>query len=296
MVGSQVPPGHGAGASAGGPTVLRILVGTQLRRLREKAGITREDAAYLIRGSGAKMSRLELGRTGFKHRDVVDLLSFYGVTDEAEREAVLSLARRANEPGWWQSYNDVMPGWFEMYVGLEQATSVIRSYEAQFVPGLLQTEAYAQSVVGLGQVAHPEDVKARVALRMRRQQLLEEAQGPDYWVVLDEAVLRRTVGDASVMAGQLDHLIAAARRPRVTVQVVPFTRSGQVAVGGPFALLRFGEPDLPDIVYLEQLTSAFYLDKREDVEIYLEVLDRLGATALTPDHSLEFIEAARREL
>ncbi|PVZ09361.1 helix-turn-helix domain-containing protein [Actinomycetospora cinnamomea] len=276
--------------------MLRILVGTQLRRLREQCGMSREAAADIIRGSEAKMSRLELGRTGFKQRDVVDLLAAYGVTDDAEREAVLGLARRANEPGWWQPYNDVMPGWLELYVGLEQAASVIRSYEAQFIPGLLQTEAYAQSVIELGQVARPADVKERVALRMRRQQLLEDPASPDLWVVVDEAALRRTMGNIEVMRGQLEHLQAMMKRPRVTVQIVPFTRSGQVATGGPFTLLRFAEPDLPDIVYLEQLTSAFYVDKREDVETYLEVIDRLSATALTPAESADVVAAARATL
>lgn len=289
--------GHTIGPrGGGGPTVLRILVGTQLRRLRELSGLTREAAADVIRGSEAKMSRLELGRTGFKHRDVVDLLTAYGVVDDAEREAVLSLARRANEPGWWQSYNEVMPGWLEMYVGLEQAASIIRSHEVQFVPGLLQTEAYARAVIGLGQVVRPDDVKERVALRMRRQQLLDDPRGPDYWVVLDEAVLRRTMVDAAVMREQLDHLLNAIKRPRLTVQVAPFDRSGQVATGGPFTLLRFAEPDLPDIVYFEQLTSAFYLDKREDVQIYLEVIDQLSATALTPDASTDLVASIRAEL
>jgi transcriptional regulator with XRE-family HTH domain len=298
IIGEAGWPGHQQSlrASGGGPTVLRILVGTQLRRLREQCGMSRAAAADLIRGSEAKISRLELGRTGFKQRDVVDLLSAYGVTEDAEREAVLGLARRANEPGWWQSYNDVMPGWLEMYVGLEQAASVIRGYEPQFVPGLLQTEAYAQAVIEQGQVARPADVKERVALRMRRQHLLNNPGAPDFWVVIDEAVLRRTMGDTEVMRSQLDHLLSMMKRPRVTVQIIPFTRSGQVATGGPFTLLRFAEPDLPDIVYLEQLTSAFYVDKREDVETYLELIDRLSVTALTPDESADVVAAARATL
>ncbi len=277
-----------------GPTVLRILVGSQLRRLREAAGLTREQAAYRIRGSEAKMSRLETGRTGFKLRDVVDLLAEYGVTDDAEREAVLTLARQANEPGWWQPYSDTMPGWLELYVGLEQAASVIRCYETQFVPGLLQTEGYARAVVGVAPFDRSADVDQRVTLRMQRQQLIDNPTSPDFWVVLDEAVLRRTIGDAKVIREQLDHLLDVMRRPRVTVQILPFDRSGEVATGGgPFSLLRFSEPDLPDIVYLEQLTSALYLDRREDVEIYLEVIDRLGATALTPFQSREMVAAVR---
>jgi transcriptional regulator with XRE-family HTH domain len=280
-----------------GPTVLRILVGSQIRRLREAAGITREAAADVIRGSEAKMSRIETGRTGFKQRDIVDLLSLYGVTDDAEREAVLGLARQANEPGWWQPYSDSMPGWLELYVGLEQAASVIRSYEPQFVPGLLQTEGYAKSVIGLGPADRSEFVAQRVALRMRRQELIDDPDAPDLWVVLDEAVLHRTMGDPAILREQLDHLLDVARRPKVTVQVLPFDRSGEVATGGgPFSLLRFSEPDLPDVVYLEQLSSALYLDRREDVETYLEVIDRLGATALTPQRSREMITAVRDRL
>ncbi|TCK26025.1 helix-turn-helix domain-containing protein [Pseudonocardia endophytica] len=280
-----------------GPTVLRILVGGQIRRLREAAGISREAAAEVIRGSEAKMSRIETGRTGFKQRDIVDLLSLYGVTDDAEREAVLQLARQANEPGWWQPYSDSMPGWLELYVGLEQAAAVIRCYEPQFVPGLLQTEGYAKSVIGLGPGDSSEQVGQRVALRMRRQQLMEGTDVPDFWVVLDEAVLHRNMGDPAVMREQLDHILEAVRRPRVTVQVLPFDRSGQVATGGgPFSLLRFAEPELPDVVYLEQLTSAMYLDRREDVESYLEVIDRLGATALTPRQSIAMITEVRDAL
>ncbi len=290
--------GQGAlGPRNSGPTVLRILVGSQLRRLREAAGKTRDQAAYVIRGSEAKMSRIETGRTGFKLRDVVDLLALYGVTDDAEREAVLTLARQANEPGWWQPYSDSMPGWLELYVGLEQAASVIRCYEAQYVPGLLQTEGYAKSVIGMAPFDRSDDLDQRVQLRMHRRQLIEDPTSPEFWVVLDEAVLRRNMGDPMVMREQLDHLLDVMRRPRVTVQILPFHRSGQVATGGgPFSLLRFGEPDLPDVVYLEQLTSALYLDRREDVEIYLEVIDRLGATALTPNQSREMIASVRDTL
>lgn len=288
---------HNALRRRSGPTVLRILVGGQLRRLREAAGMTREQAAYRIRGSEAKMSRLETGRTGFKLRDVVDLLTEYGVTDDAEREAVLTLARQANEPGWWQPYSDSMPGWLELYVGLEQAASVIRCYEAQFVPGLLQTEGYARAVVGLAPFDRTGDVGQRVTLRLQRQKLLDDPASPDFWVVLDEAVLHRTMGDPKIMREQLDHLLDVMQRPRVTVQILPFQHSGEVATGGgPFSLLRFSEPELPDIVYLEQLTSALYLDRREDVEIYLEVVDRLGATALTPARSREMVASLRDAL
>ncbi|MGH3611935.1 MAG: helix-turn-helix domain-containing protein [Pseudonocardia sp.] len=278
-----------SGQAGSSPTVLRILVGTELRRLREVSGLTREAAAEVIRGSEAKMSRLESGRVGFKRRDVADLLTTYGVTEGSAREVVLNLAEQANEPGWWHRYNEVMPGWLVTYVGLEQAATIIRCYEAQFIPGLLQTEAYAYTVIELGQTAHSDGVKQRVALRTDRQRLLEAPQPPDYWAVIDEAALRRNMGGRQVMRDQLDYLLEICERPNVTVQVVPFDRSGAAAAGGPFTLLRFAEPDLPDIVYLQQLTSALYLDKRVEVEAYVKIVDCLAAGALTPRQSTALI-------
>jgi transcriptional regulator with XRE-family HTH domain len=280
----------------GGPTVLRILVGAQLRRLREASGITREAAAYAIRGSEAKMSRLESGRVGFKRRDVADLLTTYGVVDESARNVVLSLADQANEPGWWHLYNDAMPDWLSTYVGLEQAATIIRSYEAQYVPGLLQTEAYAHAVIDLGQAVRADEIRQRVELRMQRQQLLYMQQPPDYWALIDEAVLRRNLGSRQIMCDQLDHILEAGKRPNITVQVVPFDRSDAAAVGGPFTLLRFAEPELPDIVYLEQLNSALYLNRDVDVEVYLKIIDRLAAGALTPRRSSELIASVRDTL
>jgi transcriptional regulator with XRE-family HTH domain len=295
--GQEDDPPEGAFAEArGGPTVLRILVGSQLRRLREASGITREDAAYAIRGSEAKMSRLESGRVGFKPRDVADLLTLYGLAEGSARDVVLRLAEQANEPGWWHRYSDTMPDWFSTYVGLEQAATIIRSYEAQYVPGLLQIEAYAKAVVDLGEAVRADEVSKRVGLRMQRQQLLYVPKPPDYWAVIDEAVLRRNLGGRHVMRDQLDHILEVSERPNITVQVVPFDRSDVAAVGGPFTLLRFAEPDLPDIVYLEQLNSALYLNKDVDVMNYLQIINRLAAGALTPQRSAELIAAVRNTL
>jgi transcriptional regulator with XRE-family HTH domain len=260
----------------GGPTVLRILLGAQLRQLREASGIAREDAGYAIRSSGSKISRLELGRVGFKERDVSDLLTLYGVTDERERTQLLSLARQANEPGWWHQYSDVLPSWFEVYVGLEEAAARIRSYEVQFIPGLFQTEGYAHAVTLLGHPdASDDEVERRVALRMTRQRLLSAPAAPQVWAVVDEAALRRPLGGPGVMRAQLEQLLEATELPDVTLQVVAFNRGGHAAAGGPFSILRFGEPDLPDVVYLEQLTSSLYLDKHDDVDRYLAVMERL---------------------
>ena len=270
----------------GGPTVLRMLLGIQLRRLREATGLSPEQAGYEIRASRSKISRVEHGRVGFKERDVADLLSLYGVTDDQERQRMLALARQANDRGWWAKYDDIMPDWFESYVGLEQATSLIRTYELQFVPGLFQTPAYARAVTELGHRAAPaSEIEHRVSLRMQRQELLSSGETPRIWAVIDESALRRPVGGKDVMRAQLQHLIEVTEFQRVTLQVMPFSRGGHPAAGGSFSILRFGEPDLPDIVYTEQLTSALYLDRRDEVDHYMEVMNRLSAEAETPADS-----------
>lgn len=275
----------------GGPTVLRIVLGTQLRKLREAGGISREAAGDAIRGSHAKISRLELGRVGFKERDVADLLTLYGVADEAEREDYLALARQASNPGWWNRYGDVLPQWFETHIGLEEAASLIRTYEVQFIPGLLQTEEYARAVTRLGHPnAQSREVERRVELRMTRQKLLNGPDAPRLWAVLDEAALRRPPGDRDAMRAQLEHLVKIAEQPNVTLQVAPFSVGGLAAAGGPVTILRFMERDLPDIVYLEQLTSALYMDKQEDVETYLAVMDRLCAESATPERTVQFLK------
>jgi transcriptional regulator with XRE-family HTH domain len=279
-------------SGAGGPTVLRILLGAQLRRLREAKQITLGEAGEVIRASHSKMSRLETGRVGFKDRDITDLLTFYGVSDEEEREALRSLARRANAPGWWHDYSDVLPSWFEAYVGLEEVATQIRAYQVQFVPGLFQTPDYARAVALLGHGGAPDkEIDQRVALRMARQAVLTKEEPPNVWVVLDEAILRRPIGTPDVMRTQLKQLLSAAERPNVTIQIIPFRAGGHAAAGGPFSILRFGEPDLPDVVYLEQLTSALYLDKPETVDSYLMVMERLCLEAMTPADSQNTIKA-----
>jgi transcriptional regulator with XRE-family HTH domain len=267
----------------GGPTVLRIVLGTHLRRLREANGITREAAGDAIRASHAKISRLELGRVGFKERDIVDLLSLYGVTEAGEREEYLSLARRANSRGWWHQDSNLLPSWFETYLGLEQAASVIRTYQVQFVPGLLQSEEYARSVILVGHQDEPaDDIDRRVRLRMNRQKMLTEPGAPQLWAVIDEAALSRPFGTRRVMHDQIEHLLEMTSLPNVTVQVLPFEFGIHAAAGGPFTILRFAEADLPDVVYLEQLNSAIYLDKRPEVEDYLAVMERVSVQAETP--------------
>lgn len=285
------------GGSATGPTVLRMLLGAQLRRLRESQGVSREAAGWHIRASESKISRMELGRVGFKERDVTDLLTLYGVTDSRERTALLGLARQANTPGWWHRYGDILPSWFQSYLGLEAAAKMIRSYEVQFVPGLLQTRDYARAVVLLGHGRAPADeVERRVELRMERQDLLRRPQPPNLWAVIDEAVLRRPIGGPAVMRDQINALIEATKLPNVRLQVVPFDAGGHAAAGGAFTILRFADQDLPDIIYIEQLTSAIYLDKREDVDHYAAAMERLCVEADPPARTQDLLHQILRDL
>lgn len=291
------PPARAAADGArNGPTALRIALGAQLRRLREARGITTEEAAEAIRATHSKISRLERGRSGAKQRDVADLLSLYGVTDETVREEMLMLARHANIPGWWQQYSDVLPRWLELYVGLEEAASVIRTYEVQFVHGLMQTEDYARAVVLIANAHAPaEEIDRRVSARMRRQTLLTQPGAPELWAVLDEAALRRAPGDRDVIRAQLEHLLQITDLPNVTLQIVPFRVGPHAAAGGPFTILRFPEPDLPDVVYLEQLNSALYLDQPADVTGYMTVMNQLVVQAETGVASRDMLRALLRE-
>jgi len=284
-------PGEPTGGLTGGPTVRRILVGAQLRRLREDRGLTREAAGYRIRASESKISRLELGRVSFKDRDIADLLELYGVEDAGERDALVALAREANNPGWWHSFDDVLPNWFQTYVGLEEAASLIRCYEIQFLPGLLQTEAYARAVVSAGAPEAPTaEVDRRVHLRVTRQKILSRPSPPDLWAVVDEAALHRPIGGSKVMKEQVEHLLDLMARPNITLQVMPFRFGGHAGEGGAFTILRFPEPELPDVVYVEQLVSAYYLDKREYVERYARTMDRLTVDSQHPQHTRETLQ------
>ncbi len=274
----------------GGSTVRRMLLGSQLRRLREAKGITRERAGYTIRASESKISRMELGRVSFKERDVADLLTTYGITEEAEREKLETMAQQANEPGWWQRYSDILPHWFNTYMGLEEDAARIRTYELQFIPGLLQTEDYARAVTALGHTeASAEEIDRRVSLRMARQHILTRADAPRLWAVVDEAALRRPIGGPEVMRAQLEYLLEMTKLGNITLQVMPFLFGGHAAEGGAFSILRFTEPDIPDIVYVEQLTGALYLEEPKDVDPYTEVMERLCVDSENPDSSATMI-------
>ncbi|MFC6883544.1 Scr1 family TA system antitoxin-like transcriptional regulator [Actinomadura yumaensis] len=279
---SNVRPEAGSPWRAG-PTVARLRLGARLRVHREASGIARHEAGYRIRSSDSKISRMELGRVGFKERDISDLLTLYGVTDQDERAALLRLAEDANTLGWWAPYAEALPSSFEPYLGLEDAASLIRVYEAMAVPDLLQTEEYADAAVRLRDPRAPEDrVRLQVELRMARQERLARPGGPRVWAVLDEAVLHRWVGGEAVTRRQIEHLAALAERPETTVQILPLSRPVHGGPNGRFTVLRFDQDELPDVVYIEQLASAVHVEKAGDLSRYLLVLDRLCVAASAP--------------
>jgi hypothetical protein len=280
-----------------GPTALRVILGAHLRRMRVAAGISRSDAGWEIRSSESKISRMELGRVGLKERDVGDLLSLYGLDDEEERERLLRLAREANNPGWWHRYGDVLPSWFHSYLDLEAAAQLIRVYELQFIPGLLQTPEYIRAVVQLGRGMIPADeVERRVTLRTNRQGVLTRPEPVRLWAVVDEAVLRRPIGGVKSMIEQLNYLIDASQLPNVTLQVMPFSVGGHAATGGAYSILRFPEQDLPDMVYIEHLTSALYLDKLEDLDQYTATMEALCVAAPPPNKTRDILTDIRKDL
>ena len=301
---SQVPgPGNDgpAGVSrartsdtAGAPTVLRILLGTQLRRLRESRGISAQEAAKAIRGSESKISRIELGRNSVREIDIADLLNLYGITDLAEREQLLTLASQANQQGWWHRYQDVLPTWFQSYIGLEESAESIRSFDAQFVPGLLQTEDYAAAVIQLGAYSRAETHRL-VYLRKERQRRFA-AGGLRLRAVIDEVALRRPIGSPALRRAQLNHLLAVSSRPGLTIQVCPFLTGASYAAPGSFSILQFATEDLPDIVYVEQLTSALYLDKHADIDRYTEAMNQIATTSTTPEQTTDLIRSMIGEL
>jgi len=279
-----------------GPTARRMILGSQLRRLREEAGITRQQAGYNIRGSESKISRLELGRVGFKERDVSDLLTMYGVEDSAERQTYLDLVKASNEPGWWRRFGDTMPGWLTDLVGLEEAASRIQIWEPIYVSGLLQIEPYARAIFSNGrpEMAN-ERVDQLVALRMRRQKMFSRPDAPRVWMVLDESVLHRPIGGFDVLKKQIEYLLEMTAMPHVSVQILPYTRSG-LSAEHAFSLLRFGEPELPNIAYVEYLTGSHYIEKREEIEQYSRALDMLAVDAETPERSRQTLAKRRQEI
>jgi transcriptional regulator with XRE-family HTH domain len=278
--------------AAHGPTVLRILLGTHLRHLRESRGISAQEAAKVIRGSESKISRIELGRNAIREIDILDLLTHYGV-EPAEREQLLALAEQANRPGWWHRHNDILPEWFQTYIGMEESAASIRIYEPQFVPGLLQTEDYAAAVLSLGYWA-PDEAERHVMVRKERQRRFADGD-LKLWAIIEEPALRRPVGDIRTHLDQIRYLLHASERPNLTLQVVPYGVGGHVVPSG-FSILRFSDKELPDVVYVEHLTSALYLDKQVDVDQYMLAMERLSIISARPAATPEILRSIIDEL
>ncbi|GGS41618.1 helix-turn-helix transcriptional regulator [Streptomyces griseoviridis] len=277
------------------PTVGQVVLGKRLQELREAAGLSREAAAKVLRVAPATVRRMETAEVALKIPYVQLLLHAYGVPED-EVTAFVDLTEEANRPGWWQRYHDVLPDWFSLYVSLEGAARIIRSYEPHFVPGLLQTEDYARAVMETGTIgtSGPDTVDRHVALRMERQRLLEREGPPHLWVVMDETVLRRPVSaDGRVMREQLDKLLDFAGRERVTLQVAEFATGPHPGTYAPFTLFRFAEPELPDMVFTEYLTGALYLDSRDEVSTHLEVLDHMTALAASASRTQKILREYR---
>ena len=278
------------------PTVRRRRLALELRRLREAARLTCEEVADHLECSASKISRVETGRVSVSPRDVRDMLELYGVAT-AQRESLVQLARDSRQKGWWHAYSDTMQPQMATYIGLESAASEIRIYEVSLIPGLLQTEDYARAVIRAGMVNSPaEDIERRVALLMARQPAVVREDPPKVWAVLDEAALRRRVGGAGLMRLQLEHLLAQAALPNVAVQVIPFGGGAHPAMGRPFIILVFPERVDTDVVYLEDLTSALYLEDVAEVDRYNVFFNHLRATALSFDDSAALITSVLKEM
>ncbi|MFD5390807.1 helix-turn-helix domain-containing protein [Streptomyces sp. NPDC127074] len=279
------------------PTVGQVVLGKRLQDLREKAGFKRDEAARVLRVAPATVRRMETAEVALKVPYVQMLLDSYGITGD-ELDSFITLTEEANKPGWWQRFHDILPDWFSVHVSLEGAAEMIRAYEPHFVPGLLQTEEYAHAVMQTGAVGQsaPRQAERHVALRMERQALLTRRDAPRLWVVMDETVLRRQVGSAAVMRDQIDRLLESVEMPHITLQISEFTSGHHPGTYGPFVLFRFAVPELPDMVYVEYLTGAVYLDERIEVASHLEALDRMAAQAATARRTKEILRDFRKEL
>jgi transcriptional regulator with XRE-family HTH domain len=274
------------------PTVRRKRLTTELRRLRERAGLTCEDVGQRLDCSGTRISRMETGRIGARPGDVRELLEIYGVTG-AEADALVQLARDARRKGWWHSYGRVLQPWFEAYIGLESAAARLRDFQPLVVPGLLQTEGYARAVLRAAPPAgRAEDIGAQVALRMRRQAILDQPEPPEMWVVLSESVLRVQVGGPAVMRAQLRRLGDLAARPHLTLQVLPFSTAAHAQPISPFTMLEFADAADPAVVYLEHLTGGHFVENADEVRRYRVIFDHLRAEALGTGESAGLIGRA----
>jgi len=276
-------------ARGNSPTVRRRRLASELRRLREASQLTIDEVGEKLECSASKISRIETGHVGVTPRDVRDMLELYAI-DEDQREALVQLSREARKKGWWHAYNEVFTGSF---VGLESDASALHTFQALLVPGLLQTEDYMRAVIRAIRPDHGEDdVNKRVAGRVARQKMLTDIQPPEYWAIIDEAVLHRTVGGPAIMRAQLLRLIEVSDLPHVTLQVVPFGAGAHAGMENPFLILGFPEPADPDVVYVENTTTGSYLEEPSDVYRYTLMFDHLRASALNPAETLRMVRQA----
>ncbi|WP_019632261.1 helix-turn-helix domain-containing protein [Actinomadura atramentaria] len=271
------------------PTARRRRLAAALRELREKAGITCADLGKALGWSESKVSRIETGQSGIKANDLDSLLNYWKVDAEV-REALQTLRRQSHHRGWWNSYADAFPRWFEGYAGLEDEATALTIYRQDLVPGLMQTDEYASAVIRAHRPSVTADELERLqSVRSTRQAVLTRRKPLEVWAVLDEAVLRRVVGGPAVMGEQLRHLLTVAAYPNVTLQVLPFEQGAHASMGTSFIHLQYSEAGSSDIIYIEALTSSQYLEEPDDIERYTVVSNHLRASALSPEASVAFI-------
>ncbi|MFE5330241.1 helix-turn-helix domain-containing protein [Embleya sp. NPDC056575] len=284
------------------PTVRQRRLGTELRRLREARGLSLEDVAVRLECSDSKVSRIELGRSGVRPVDLRILLDLYEVADERERDSLLTLAREAKKRGWWHSYSSILPSSYAELLSLEAESSGMRGFELSLIPGLLQTPDYVRAVIAAVRDDMPaEEVDMLVRVRQERQAVLDRvgAQGEATFrlsVVISESVLRTVVGGRETMRAQLEHLMAAAARPHVRLQILPFAAGAHPAIEGSFAIIGFPELSDLDVVVLDTHTSSLYLEEPEHVSVYERMFEDIRAAALSYGESLSMIELTAKEL
>ncbi|GGJ88083.1 transcriptional regulator [Streptomyces camponoticapitis] len=278
---------------AGSPTARRRRLAIELRKLRDDSGLTCNQVGKELDWSGSKVNRMETGQGRVQPSDVDALCRFYGTSDEL-RELLKGLAKESKTKGWWHAHGDAVPSWFSVYVGLEQAASDMRSYQGEFIPGLLQTAEYATELSRVTPEQDHDEIPRLVDVRMRRQELLTGSNAPDFWAVVHQSALMHVIGSGQVMAEQLERMLDIGRRRNVTVQVLPYD-AGAYPTTGPFTVLGFPEQEDPDVVYREGLTDSIYLELPADVSVYTKAFDHLRALALSPQQSAALIRAALEE-
>jgi transcriptional regulator with XRE-family HTH domain len=280
-----------------GPTVRRRRLGSELRKLREDHSIKLEEVAERLGVAASTLSRIETGKAPTKSVYLTAMLEMYGVTDPAQRQVLVDMAREGHRKGWWSVYDDVLPTGFGIYVGLEAEAAGVRSFEGEVIHGLFQTRDYARAILREVQVKDTDaQVDRLVDLRIKRQDSLERDPPLDVWLILDESVVRRTIGGPEVMRGQLARLVEASRKPNVTLQVLPFSSGSHAGLRGSFSILEFPERADSDVAYVESVAGIIYLEKEREVRHCAEAFDRLRAAALSPGQSASLIVDAAREL